>query len=187
MASGPGDRIRKSTQTFREPRGLLTAGRLEYGISGGSCRGTPCRATGNVDLHYDVSERWTVRGGVDRFWRDTLPDLPNAYASVVGTPSTTWTVTLDGVTAAFARAGLRYEPSIDRRGTAEYTPHAEATVAPVLTPPGARSRLVLFGFWRPIRRAGFFFFGGPLDPPTSPTRPTTPPPPASPTQGPARR
>src|SRR2546429_3181284 len=173
MASGPGDRIRKSTQTFREPRGLLTAGRLEYGISGGSCRGTPCRATGNVDLHYGVSERWTVRGGVDRFWRDTLPDLPHAYARGVASRSTTWTVTLDGVTAAFARAGLRYEPSIDRRVTAEYTRYAEATVAPVLTPPGARSRLVLFGFWRPIRRAGFFFFDGTLDRQTSLTGTTT--------------
>src|SRR5256884_8908162 len=161
MASGPGDRIRKSTQTFRVAEELLPAGRLEYGISGGSCRGTPCRATGNLDLHYGVSERWTVRGGVDRFWRDTLPDLTHAYASVVGSPSTTWTVTLDGVTAAFARAGLRYEPSIDRRVTAEYTRYADATAAPGPPPPGAPSRPVLFGFWRPIRRAGCFYFDRP--------------------------
>ena len=100
---------------------LLPAGRLEYGLSAGSCRGTPCGATANVDLHYGVSDRWTLRGGVDRFWRDTLPDLTHAYASLVGSPSTTWTVTLDGVTAGLARAGLRYEPSSDRRGTAEYT------------------------------------------------------------------
>src|SRR5205823_8551732 len=104
---------------------------------------------------------------------DTLPDLTHAYVSVVGSPSTTWTVTLDGVTAAFARARLRYEPSIDRRVTAEYTRYADATVAPVLTPPGARSRLVLFGFWRPIRRAGFFFFDGTLDRQTSLTGTTT--------------
>src|SRR5439155_1607241 len=48
-----------------------------------------------------------------------------------------------------------------------------APVAPVLTPPGARSRLVLFGFWRPIRRAGFFFFAGTLDRQTSLTGTTT--------------
>src|SRR5256884_5542184 len=167
MASGPGDRIRKSTQTFRVAEELLPAGRLEYGISGGSCRGTPCRATGNPDLHYGVSERGTVRGGFDRFWRATLPDLTHAYASVVGSPSTTWTVMLDGVTAAFARAGLRYEPSIDRRVTAEYTRYADATGAPVLTPPRAPSRLALFRVWRPIRRAGVFFFHGPLHRQTS--------------------
>ena len=173
VAYGPLGEIREFNQTFRVAEELLPAGRLEYGLSGGSCRGTRCRATGNVDLHYGVSDRWTVRGGVDRFWRDTLPDLTHAYASVVGSPSTTWTVTLDGVTAAFARAGLRYEPSIDRRVTAEYTRYADATVAPVLTPPGARSRLVLFGFWRPIRRAGFFFFDGTLDRQTSLTGTTT--------------
>src|SRR6266699_1934212 len=113
------------------------------------------------------------RRGVDRFWRATLSDLTHAYASLVGGPSTTWTVTLDGVTAGFARAGLRYEPSIDRRVTAEYTRYAEGTVAPILTPLGARSRLMLFGFWRPIRRAGFFFFDGSFDRQTSLTGTTT--------------
>src|SRR5439155_26727278 len=97
----------------------------------------------------------------------------HAYASRVGSPSTTWTVTLDGVTAGFARAGLRYEPSSDRRVTAEYTRYADGTIAPLLTPPGARSRLVLSGFWRPIRRAGFFFFDGNFDRQTSRTGTTT--------------
>jgi len=173
VAYGPLGEIREFNQTFRVADELLPAGRFEYGVSAGSCRGTLCGATANIDLHYGVSERWTVRGGLDRFWRDTLPDLTHAYASVVGSPSTTWTVTLDGVTAAFARAGLRYEPSIDRRVTAEYTRYAGGTIAPVLTPLGARSRLLLFGFWRPIRRAGFFFFDGTLDRQTSLTGTTT--------------
>ena len=173
VAYGPLGEIREFNQTFRVAEELLPAGRLEYGLSAGSCHGTPCGATANVDLHYGVSDRWTVRGGVDRFWRDTLSDLTHAYASLVGGPSTTWTVTLDGVTAGFARAGLRYEPSIDRRVTAEYTRYAEGTVAPILTPLGARSRLMLFGFWRPIRRAGFFFFDGSFDRQTSLTGTTT--------------
>jgi hypothetical protein len=173
VAYGPLGEIREFNQTFRVAEELLPARRLEYGVSAGSCRGTPCRATANGDLHYGVSDRWTVRGGLDRFWRDTLPDLTHAYASVVGSPSTTWTVTLDGVTAALARVGLRYEPSVDRRVTAEYTRYADGTVAPVLTPPGARSRLLLSGFWRPIRRAGFFFFDGTFDRQTSATGTTT--------------
>ena len=173
VAYGPLGEIREFNQTFRVAEELLPAGRLEYGLSAGSCRGTPCGATANVDLHYGVSDRWTLRGGVDRFWRDTLPDLTHAYASLVGSPSTTWTVTLDGVTAGFARAGLRYEPSSDRRVTAEYTRYADGTIAPLLTPPGARSRLVLSGFWRPIRRAGFFFFDGSFDRQTSLTGTTT--------------
>src|SRR5207302_569243 len=111
VAYGPLGEIREFNQTFRVAEELLPAGRLEYGLSAGSCSGTPCGATANVDLHYGVSDRWTLRSGVDRFWRDTLPDLTHAYASLVGSPSTTWTVTLDGVTAGFARAGLRYEPS----------------------------------------------------------------------------
>ena len=173
VAYGPLGEIREFNQTFRVTDELLPARRFEYGISAGSCPGTSCGATANVDLHYGVSGRWTVRGGLDRFWRDTLPDLNHAYASIVGSPSTTWTVTLDGVTAAFARAGLRYEPSIDRRVTAEYTRYADGTVAPILTLLGTRSRLMLFGFWRPIRRAGFFFFDGTLDRMTSLTGTTT--------------
>jgi hypothetical protein len=173
VAYGPLGEIREFNQTFRVVDELLPARRFEYGVAAGSCRGTPCGATANVDLHYGVSDRWTVRGGLDQFWRDTLPDLSHAYASVVGSPSTTWTVRLDGVTAAFARAGLRYEPSSDRRVTAEYTRYAAGTVAPILTPLGARSRLVLFGFWRPIRRAGFFFFDGTLDRQTSVAGSTT--------------
>ena len=57
--------------------------------------------------------------------------------------------------------------------TAEYTRYADGTIAPLLTPPGARSRLVLSGFWRPIRRAGFFFFDGSVDRQTSLTGTTT--------------
>jgi hypothetical protein len=76
-------------------------------------------------------------------------------------------------TMARPRAGLRYEPSIDRRVTAEYTRCSDGTVAPILTPLGARSRLMLFGFWRRIRRAGFFFFDGTFDRMTSMTGTTT--------------
>ena len=163
VAYGPLGQIREFNRTFRVISELLPANRFEYGLSAGSCRSAVCAATANADLHYGVSERWTVRGGIDQFWRDTLPDLSHPYASLAGSVSNAWAVMLDGIAAAAAHGGVRYEPSIDARVTVDYTRYAERTVAPILTVAGARSRLTVFGFWRPIPRAGFFFFDGMLD------------------------
>ncbi len=173
VAYGPLGEIREFNQTFRVITELLPARQFEYGLSAGSCHSARCQATANVDLHYGVTERWTVRGGVDQFWRDTLPDLFHPYASVAGSLSNAWALTLDGVGAAFAHGGVRYEPSVDRRVMVDYTRYAEGTAAPLLTVAGARSRLMLFGFWRPIPRAGFFFFDGMLDRSTSVSGTTT--------------
>ncbi|HVH08464.1 MAG TPA: hypothetical protein VM736_01605 [Gemmatimonadales bacterium] len=163
VAYGPHGVIREFSQTFGVISELLPARRFEYGAALGSCRQPACTSTANLDLHYGVTDRWTVRGGVDQFWRDTLPDLTHPYASIAGSPVNAWGVTLDGVAAAFAHGSLRYEPSIDRRLSADYTRYATGTRAPLLTPLGARSRLFVLGFWRPSRRAGFFFFDGLLD------------------------
>jgi hypothetical protein len=181
VAYGPLGEIRHFNQTFRVLGELLPAQRFEYGVSAGSCRSALCRSTGNIDLHYGVTERWTVEAGLDQFWRGTLPDpsrpgasivlpdLSHPYAAVVGSLTNAWAVTADGVQAAFAHGGLRYEPSIDLRLTADYTRYAAGTVAPILTSPGARSRLSLVGFLRPLPRAGFFYFDGTLDRLTSVT------------------
>ena len=173
VAYGPLGEIRSFNQTFRVQGELLPAHRFEYGLSAGSCRSFQCRATGNLDLHYGVTERWTVEGGLEQFWRDTLPDLAHPYASVAGSLSNTWTVTADAVGAALAHGGLRYEPSIDVRLSADYTRYAASTVAPILTPAGARSRLIVVGFLRPLPQAGFFYFDGTLDRMTSVSGRTT--------------
>jgi hypothetical protein len=173
VAYGPLGEIRYFNQTFRVQAELLPAHRFEYGLSAGSCRSVQCRATGNLDLHYGVTERWTVDGGLEQFWRDTLPDLSHPYASVVGSLSNRWTVKADAIGAALAHGGVRYEPSIDLRLSADYTRYAASTAAPILTPADARSRLIVVGFLRPLPRAGFFYFDGTLDRMTSVSGQTT--------------
>jgi hypothetical protein len=168
VAYGPLGEIRQFNQTFRVATELLPAQRFEYGMSLGSCRSPVCSATANVDVRYGVSDRWTVQGGLDQFWRDdTLSDLSHPYLSLAASPTNSWAVTLDAVDRALAHGGVRYEPSIDLRLTADYTRFADRTPAPVLTAAGARSQLTLTGFLRPVRQSGFFFFDGSLDRTTS--------------------
>ena len=173
VAYGPLGEIREFNQTYRVVSELLPAGRFEYGVSLGSCRSSQCRATGNLDLRYGVTRRWTVQAGVDQFWRDTLGNLSHPYLSLAASPRNAWAVTLDGVAAALGHGGVRYEPSIDLRLTADYTRFDDATPAPIVTSAGARSRLTLTAFVRPLRRAGFFFFDGTFDRQTTASGMTT--------------
>jgi hypothetical protein len=92
---------------------------------------------------------------------------------LAGSLSNAWAVTVDGAAAAFVHGGVRYEPSLDLRLMADYTRYAQGTVAPIITPAGAQSRLSLFGFWRPLRRSGFFYFDASLDRLASATGTTT--------------
>jgi hypothetical protein len=173
VAYGPLGEIREFNQTYRVGSELLPAGRFEYGASLGSCRSRLCATTGNLDLRYGASARWTLQAGLDRFWRDTLADLSHPYLSLTASPRNAWAVNLDGVAAALAHGGVRYEPSIDLRLTADYTRFADGTVAPLVTLAGQRSRLSVTAFLRPARRAGFFFFDGAFDRITSATGTTT--------------
>jgi hypothetical protein len=170
VAYGPLGEIREFNQTYRVASELLPARRFEYGISLGSCRSPVCTASANVDMRYGATARWTLQAGLDQFWRvDTLSDLSHPYLSLAASPRNSWAVTLDGVAHALAHGGVRYEPSIDLRLTADYSRFADGIVAPVLTVAGARSQLTLTGFLRPVSRAGFFFFDGTLDRRTSET------------------
>jgi hypothetical protein len=173
VAYGPLGEIRQFNRTYRVIGELLPAQRLEYGVSLGSCRSPLCRTTGNLDLRYGATDRVTVQAGLDQFWRDTLPDLSHPYVSLAANPTNAFAFTLDGVARALAHGGVGYEPSLNLHLSADYTRYAEGTVAPLLTPAGARSRLTLFGFLRPLPAAGFFFFDGSFDRFTGVTGATT--------------
>ncbi len=163
VAIGPFGEIREFNRTYRVVDELLPPGRFEYGLAGGTCRSAGCTATGNLDLRYGAATRWTLQAGLDQFWRDTLPNRSHFYAGLAGSLSNAWAVRMEGVSGAFARGGVRYEPSLNLRVTGEYTRFRSDTIAPVLTPSGLRSQLSLFGFLRPLPTAGFFFFDGSLE------------------------
>ncbi len=161
VAYGPFGEIREFNRTYRVLTELLPARRFEYGLSGGHCPQPSfiCNTTGNLDLRYGATPRWTVQGGIDQYWRDSLPDRTHPYAAVVGNPSNAWAVQTELVGAGFARGALRYEPSVDLRLEGEYV-HFAHDSASVLAVPGRRAQWTLSGFLRPRTSHGFFFFDG---------------------------
>jgi len=161
VAYGPFGEIREFNRTYRVLTELLPARRFEYGLSGGPCPQPSfiCNTTGNLDLRYGATPRWTVQGGIDQYWRDSLPDRTHPYAAVVGNPSNAWAVQTELVGAGFARGALRYEPSVDLRLEGEYV-HFAHDSASVLAVPGRRAQWTLSGFLRPRTSHGFFFFDG---------------------------
>ncbi|HEY3280157.1 MAG TPA: carboxypeptidase-like regulatory domain-containing protein, partial [Gemmatimonadales bacterium] len=162
VAYGPFGEIREFNRTYRVLSELLSAGRFEYGLSAGQCRSALCDATANLDLRYGASPRWTVQGGVDQFWRDTLPNRLHPYASVVANPTNAWALQGELVGRGFARGALRYEPSVDVRVEGEYTGFTRDPLS-LFAQQGTRSQWSLAGFLRPRSSHGFFFFGARVD------------------------
>jgi hypothetical protein len=159
VAYGPLGEVRRFNTTYHVLSELLPAGQFEYGLSAGQCTTPACRATGNLDLHYGVTDRWTVRAGVDQFWRDGVPNRTHPYVSTVLNPSSAWAVSVEGVGGASVAAGLQFEPSLNLRLAADYTTYARDAV-PVLFGSGLQSTWLLTGFVRPIPASGFFFLNG---------------------------
>jgi len=161
VAYGPFGEIREFNRTYRVLNELLPARQFEYGLSGGRCPQASfiCTATGNLDLRYGATRRWTVQGGLEQFWRDSLPDRTHPYAAVAGNPSNDWAISSELIGRALARGSLRYEPSVDLRLEGAYT-HFANDSASVLNVPGWRSQLTLDAFLRPRTAHGFFFFDG---------------------------
>src|SRR5437879_427267 len=164
VAYGPFGEIREFNRTYRVLAELLPANRFEYGLAAGQCPAPTftCRTTANVDLRYGATRRWTIQGGFDQFWRDSLSDRLHPYASVVGNPSNSWAVQSEIVGSGVVSGALRYEPSVDLRIEGDYAHFAHDT-APVLFVPGRRDQWSLTGFLRPRSATGFFFFNGRLE------------------------
>jgi hypothetical protein len=163
IAYGPTGETRRFSRTYLVADEILPAGRLEYALSAGDCRSPSCRAGANLDLRYGLSRRWTVRTGVDRFWRgDTLPDLFHPYAAVSGSLTNATLVQAEAVKDAFVQGRLNFEPSLDLRLSADYTRFDTRTPAPLLSTQDRRSQFGFSGFLRPIRRRDFFYVEGGL-------------------------
>jgi hypothetical protein len=160
---GPFGEIRRFNQNYRVSGDVIPDRKIEYGFSVGGCRTTQCRASANLDLRYGISSRWTVRGGVDRFWRDSLPGLFHPYVGVGGSFGNAWGVEVEGVAAAVVRGALRYEPSQDLRLTTEYHDFATGTEAPLLTPTGRRTQWTTDALARPFRARDDVYLEATLD------------------------
>ncbi|HEY7480220.1 MAG TPA: carboxypeptidase-like regulatory domain-containing protein [Gemmatimonadales bacterium] len=163
VAYGPFGEIRRFNQNYRVSTDVIPGRRLEYGVAAGGCRTTECQANANLDLRYGLSSRWTVRGGVEQFWRDSLPGLFHPYVGVGGTLGNAWGVEVEGVASAVVRGALRFEPSQDLRLGTEYHDFAAGTAAPLLTPPGRRTQWTTNLLARPFRGRDDLYVEASLD------------------------
>jgi hypothetical protein len=160
VAYGPTGEVRRFSRTSLVADELLPRNRLEYGLSAGGCRSPSCGAGANADLRYGLSQRWALRAGADRFWRDTLPDLFHPYAAVTGSLTNAMLVRVQAVNDAFVSGTLNYEPSLNLRLTADYTHFDLGTNAPLLSSPDRRSQFSFSAFFRPMPRKDFFYVEG---------------------------
>ncbi|MGH7579219.1 MAG: hypothetical protein ACREM9_03540, partial [Gemmatimonadales bacterium] len=163
VAYGPFGEIRRFNQNYRVSGDVIPDRRIEYGLAAGGCRTAECSANANLDLRYGITSRWTVRGGVDHFWRDSLPGLFHPYLGIGGNLGNAWAVEVEGVASAVVRGALRYEPSQDLRLTTEYHDFASGTVAPLLTPAGRRTQWTTEALARPFRGRDDLFLEASLD------------------------
>jgi hypothetical protein len=163
VAYGPFGEIRRFNQNYRVSTDVIPGRRLEYGLAVGGCRTTECQANANLDLRYGLTPRWTVRGGVDQFWRDSLPGLFHPYVGVGGTLGSAWGVEVEAVAKAVVRGALRYEPSQDLRLSTEYHDFAAHTPMPLLTPAGRRTQWTTEALARPFSNRDDVYLEAGLD------------------------
>lgn len=165
VAYGPFGEVRQFSQTYRVALDVVPARRLEYGVSLGGCRSdAPCQATANADVRYGLSTRWTLQGGVDQFWRDTLPNLFHPYAGITGTLTNALGIEAEVVGDAVLRGLVRVEPSVAFLLLAEATRFAQGVESPILTPEDRRQQYTLFSRWQPFGAdRGWFYLDGSMD------------------------
>lgn len=163
IAYGPFGEMREFNRTYRVASDGLPARRFEYGASAGQCRTTLCSATGNLDLRYGVSTRWTLRAGLDQFWRDSLGSLTHPYVGVLGALTNALIAEGEVVGDAVLRGALRYEPSVNLQLQAEVNRFAQGVRAPMLTPADRRSQWTVNAFLRPVGRLGGTYLDASFD------------------------
>jgi hypothetical protein len=154
IAYGPFGEMRTFNQAYRVLPTSVPAGRFEYGLSFGACRSSVCGASGNLDLRYGLSDRWTIRAGADHFSRDSLGALNHPYAGIIGAIGNSLQIEAEAVVNATLRAAVLYQPSINFQLQVEGNNFARGVIAPILTPQGRLNQVTVSGFFRPIPSLG---------------------------------
>jgi hypothetical protein len=163
VAYGPFGEVRRFNRNYRVSGDVIPGRKVEYGFALGGCRTDECQASANLDLRYGITSQWTIRGGVDRFWRDSLAGLSHPYLGVAGSIGNAWGLEMEAVTSAVVRGAVRYEPSQDLRVSTEYHDFASGVQAPLLTPVGRRTQWTTELLARPLRRRDDIYFESSFD------------------------
>jgi hypothetical protein len=156
---GPGGQTVRQSRTIRVPFSRIATGQLEYAAAAGRCRYDDCQGMVSADARYGLTNRVTVQGGWDAFFRDAERTLWQPYALVSGSPLPTLGLTGEAVVNGLVRASANYEPSLDLRVTAGLTRYSE-TGAAFDGNPFERTRSEASLFWRPGWMRGQLYLQG---------------------------
>ncbi len=160
VAFGPHGQVVTSDRVFLLSSNRLPAGALEWGLSGGACRGGRCQWTGNADLWYGISQDWTVRGGTEAFGRDTLPSLVQPYLGVTGVVLPGLELSGEAIRSGYLRGGLMYAPSSRIRVRGVYTDFSSSEPEPVLHDARRRTTTEADVFVRPVQDSPRLYLRG---------------------------
>jgi hypothetical protein len=152
LAVGPFGQTRALSQNMRIMSDLLPQDRAEYSGSVAQCRlRQQCIAAGTVDMRVGLTDRWTMRVGVDAVARDSVGWREAPYLSFVGAPRPAIAVQLDAAAQSRTRLALNLEPSQKLRVSLEQQWFGEDPIDPLLTA-RRRAQSSVYAFWRRLDR-----------------------------------
>lgn len=150
LAVGPFGQTRALSENLRILADLLPRDRSEYGASFAQCRlRQQCQAAGTLDMRIGLTDRWTMRVGVDAVLRDSAGWREAPYLSFVGAPTSSIAVQLDAAAQSRTRLAVNLEPSRQLRLSVEQQWFGADPLDPLLT--ARRSaQSSLYGYWRAL-------------------------------------
>lgn len=157
VAFGPHGEIVTTERVFLLGTDRLPSGSTEWGLSGGACRDERCALTGNFDLRHGITNRWTVRGGIEAFTRDGGDALVQPYLGVSGTTLPGLHLSAEALAQGSARIGSIYQPSPSVRVRGVHTWFSTGVEAPVLHDVRRRETLEGDIFLRPLGSSSRWF------------------------------
>lgn len=161
VAFGPHGEVVTADRVVLLGTDRLPGGRFEWGLSGGACRNRACAYSGNLDLRYGLSDRWTVRGGVESFGRDGAGPLHQPYVGVQGAaPLRGLQLSAEGVHDGFLRGGAVYQTSSRLRLRGAHTAFSSGLQNPVLHDARRRATTEVDVFVRPMPARSRWFVRG---------------------------
>ncbi len=133
LAVGPFGQTRALTQNLRIGGDLLARNRSEYGFSMAQCRlRQQCLAAGTLDFRVGLTDRWTMRVGVDAIARDSVGLRQAPYFAFSGTPLPTLAVQLDAAAQSRTRLAVNIEPSRQLRVSMEQSWFSADPIDPLI-------------------------------------------------------
>jgi hypothetical protein len=152
LAVGPFGQTRALSENMRILADLLPRDKSEYGASFAQCRlRQQCLAAGTFDMRIGLTDRWTMRVGVDALARDTVGWREAPYLSFVGAPFSSVAVQLDAAAQSRTRLAVNLEPSRQLRLALEQQWFGADPIDPLLAARRSTQTSV-YAYWRSLGR-----------------------------------